>query len=219
MSAVVVLCRHGNTFNKGERVFWVGSREDLPLTAEGLLQSQAVAAALEQSGVKVARVLCGPLHRTKTFAEQICQKLFPGESPVIDQRLTELDYGPWSGLTDAEIEAQYGASALQGWRDRGVRPSEVSFLPPEDVVRDELVNLLEELRQQGGVSVAITSNGRLKELSSLLRERSGVSLASSSVSTGSTCILVHSVAGWHISGWNLKAVELAPLLRAAATRS
>ncbi len=30
---LLLLARHGNTFNKGDKVVWVGAQTDLPLTA------------------------------------------------------------------------------------------------------------------------------------------------------------------------------------------
>jgi broad specificity phosphatase PhoE len=212
MNPVVVLCRHGNTFNKGDRVFWVGSREDLPLTEEGLAQARAVADVLAASRIPIARVVSGPLKRTRVFAEEICAKALPHEKPVIDERLSELDYGAWSGRTDAEIEAQYGVAALEPWRQHGIRPSVVNFLPPENVVRDEAAALLEELRTKGGLSVLVTSNGRLRELGRMLGEKSKEPLTSPAVSTGASCVLTCSGSVWRIVGWNLKPADLARAL-------
>lgn len=212
MKPVVVLCRHGNTFNKGDRVFWVGSREDLPLTNEGVAQARAVADVLAASRQPIARVISGPLKRTRVFAEEICAKALPHEKPLLDERLAELDYGAWSGLTDAEIESQYGAGVLEPWRQHGLRPSVVSFTPSEDVVRREATQLLDELQQKGGLSVLVASNGRLRELGRMLSEQTKEPLASPAVGTGASCILTFSGSVWRIAGWNLKAEALGKLL-------
>ena len=68
MNSVVLLCRHGNTFNAGDVVYTVGLQEDLPLTTEGEAQAAALGAAVAAAGVWPARVLCGPLIRTKQYA-------------------------------------------------------------------------------------------------------------------------------------------------------
>ena len=46
---LLLLARHGNTFNKGDKIVWVGARTDLPLTAKGREQALALGQALAPS--------------------------------------------------------------------------------------------------------------------------------------------------------------------------
>lgn len=212
MNPVAILCRHGNTFNKGERVFWVGKQEDLALTEEGIRQAVSVAEALVAAGVPVSQVLTGPLQRTRAFAAEICARVPLSEPARIDNRLDELDYGAWSGLTDAEIEERFGKDELAAWRDHGVRPSTAQFQPSESVVRGEAESLLEDFRRSGGVSLAVTSNGRLRELGLMLQDLSGNPLQAPVVSTGCACVLVFREPSWRIVAWNIKPAEIASVL-------
>jgi len=42
----IVICRHGNTFDKGEIVTRVGARTDLPLSTSGRTQAKILAKEL-----------------------------------------------------------------------------------------------------------------------------------------------------------------------------
>jgi probable phosphoglycerate mutase len=73
MKSVVILCRHGNTFAKGEKVVMVGAKEDLPLTDEGFRQAADVGEALRGVASQIARIISGPLQRTRVFADIVRQ--------------------------------------------------------------------------------------------------------------------------------------------------
>ncbi len=72
---LLLLARHGNTFNKGDKVVWVGARTDLPLTAKGREQAQALGQALVPFAPQIKRVISGPLLRTREHAAIICEGL------------------------------------------------------------------------------------------------------------------------------------------------
>jgi broad specificity phosphatase PhoE len=206
MTATVILCRHGNTFDKGEKVVMVGAREDLPLTEEGRAQAGRMAAAIASSGLVIDRVLCGPLQRTKVYAELIVQQLGSSLQPKIDSRLVELDYGAWGGLSNEEISERYGADVLSAWSERGIRPHQTPFSPSADVLAEETKALLDELALEGGVSLVITSNGRLREYARLLASQQQLS---HKVKTGHASVLMHSSSTWRIIGWDLSPELLA----------
>lgn len=212
MNPVAIFCRHGNTFNKGEKVFWVGRGEDMPLTEEGCRQAEAAAEAIAAAAIPVAQVISGPLQRTRIFAASIAAKAKLNQAARIDNRLDELDYGEWSGLSDSEIEERFGPEDLSAWRDRGERPAKAQFRPSEQAVRQEVESLLEELEQVGGLTVAVTSNGRLRELGRMLKDLAGKPLRAPGVSTGAACVLVFRDSRWHIVAWNIKPPELAAAL-------
>jgi broad specificity phosphatase PhoE len=162
VTARIVVCRHGNTFNPGENVVMVGSQQDLPLTAVGEEQARAVGAALSAARVSPARILCAGLQRTRRYAE-LLRSGIPGSPPVtIDHRLTELDYGEWSGLSSTEIVARFGEQAWQRWQEYGERPSGVEFLPSAEQVQAETAAILSEAAVEGGFTVVVTSNGRAR---------------------------------------------------------
>lgn len=212
MTAVIILCRHGNTFDRGEKVVMVGAREDLPLTQEGKAQARKMAVAIASSGMVIDRVLCGPLQRTKVYSELMVQQLGIGLQPKIDNRLVELDYGAWGGLSNEEISERYGADVLSAWSEQGIRPHQTPFSPSVDMLAAETRAVLDELAIKGGVSLVVTSNGRLREYARLLASPKQIS---QKVKTGNACVLMHTGSTWRILGWDLSPERL---LQGIATR-
>lgn len=208
MNPTVILCRHGNTFAKGEKVVMVGAREDLPLTVEGVEQARAVGAVLRDAGIQIARVLSGPLQRTKVFAEQLMIKASCTAPLSIDARLIELDYGAWSGLSDEEIKRQYGSDVLSRWQEASERPQGVGFAPSAEQVRDEIESLLGELSVHGGVSLVVSSNGRLREFGRAC-SASAERTSSFKMRTGSAAIIEFCDGVWSIRAWDLRPDALA----------
>lgn len=77
-------------------------RTDIPLTAAGELQAGALAETL--SGTSFDAVLSSPLRRATETAR------LAGYTPELDDRLRELDYGDFEGVTTVEIR-----KAHPGW--------------------------------------------------------------------------------------------------------
>jgi len=210
MRSVVILCRHGNTFEKGDKVVMVGAREDLPLTSHGLEQARAVGVAFVSSKVTPARILSGPLQRTKVFAEQVRSEIGASAPVEIDERLIEFDYGAWSGLSNEEIAALSGQSALDAWQERSERPNGITFVPSTEQARTEAAALMNELAKDEGVCLVVTSNGRLREFGQLLNAASSV--PSYKVKTGHACLLLREGPKWRILGWDVDPERLKNLL-------
>ena len=208
MSALVILCRHGNTFAKGDKVVMIGAGEDLPLTEEGLAQGDALGEALAQAAVPVSRVIAGPLQRTRQFAQRLISKAAPGMVYETDERLKELDYGAWSGLSDGEIAERFGAEQLRAWREDAVWPDGARFAPAREVVLGQCASLLDELKAEGGVSVVVTSNGRLRQFGKVLGDAGGARSAAAAVSTGAACVLRWSGSEWEVLAWNARPASL-----------
>lgn len=204
MKHLVILCRHGNTFEKGEKVVMVGAREDLPLTAQGIEQAHALGKALAAASVIPARILSGPLKRTKVFAEVLQAETSASAVVEIDSRLCEFDYGAWSGLSNEEIVAISGKENLDAWQERSVRPPGVPFTPSQEVAREEANALLQGLESCNGACVVVTSNGRLRELGRIISTMG----QSFKVGTGHACVLVREGGAWKIVGWNLGPEQL-----------
>jgi broad specificity phosphatase PhoE len=209
MRHLVVLCRHGNTFNAGEKVVMVGAREDLPLTEAGYAQADVVADALRSASLVPARVYAGPLRRTSEFARRIIERLGFNKGAAIDPRLTELDYGEWSGLSDHEIAERWGASVLEAWQLRGVRPQGVRFYPSEVELESEVRSLLKELQSGQGLSLVISSNGRLREFGRQVSQ--GDEAGALKVRTGKVCVLEFVNDLWRILWWDAEPMRLMEL--------
>ena len=133
----LLFARHGNTFDPGDRVVWVGRETDLPLVEKGLLQALAAAAALRRTGLVPDIIVAASLRRTRRFAEIIAEDLGLS-APLVDQRLDELDYGCWAGKSNDEIAAEGPAAqaAMDAWAVNDIWPAGVGWVSREtDVLR------------------------------------------------------------------------------------
>ena len=108
----LILVRHGATAWNAEGRFT--TRTDVELSPSG--RDEAAAAARALAGIGIERVMCSPLLRARATGEAIAAAA-PGPPAVtIDERLREIDAGPFEGLTGAEIEAGPLAEQFHRWR-------------------------------------------------------------------------------------------------------
>lgn len=210
----LLLIRHGNTFEAGQTPVRVGANEDLPLTATGENQAHALAAALNNAGIRPDAVIAGPLIRTRRHAEVILEDLRISAPLQIDRRLTEIDYGPWGGLSDADIVARFGDAAAQelaAWEKESRWPTETAQWHPgaEAVIRGvaELSRELEMRLGANGTAFVCSSNGILRYFLELVpgglatAQRSG----RAKMSTGAASLLELTDGKARVLFWNLKA--------------
>lgn len=136
------ILRHGETVwnQKG----WFQGQRDSPLTAKGQAQALAQKAILEAVEHAPNSVFVSPLGRTLQTA-----RLALGSADfVVDDRLMEIDFGAWEGLTRAQIAAQIDYSFDDGtWNFRS--PDGESF----DMIAGRVAAFLNDLT---GPAVIVT---------------------------------------------------------------
>lgn len=164
----LILSRHGNTFGPGDAVVWAGATNDLPLVARGEEQAKILAEVIQKKGIVLKAVYSGPLSRTRRYAEIVLKCLGLDLIPTIDSRLHEIDYGQWTGLTNAEVISQFGVGPLQDWDERCIwpQPSQGSWGASPTAVCNEIQSFAADLLKwhpadQDSVLV-VSSNGRLR---------------------------------------------------------
>ena len=199
--------RHGNTFGPGDPVVMCGARTDLPLVARGRAQAKAAGDCLIRLGVKPGRVISGPLIRTRAFLEIALQTADLPNRIEIDDRLTEIDYGAWEGLTDEDCIALSGAAALAAWNTRSEVPAGITFSPSPQIIAQNLLHLATELAAHSGTEedlVLCSSNGIMRSFLRLIPGAMEQALADKSfkVKTGHVCVIKFAGNAWHILAWN-----------------
>jgi uncharacterized phosphatase len=97
----IYLVRHGETdWNAPGRLL---SRTDRPLNARGEAQARDLAASL--TDIAWDRAFASPLVRARRTAEIALASRADAPPLVLDERLVEMDFGPYEGLSEAELEA------------------------------------------------------------------------------------------------------------------
>lgn len=215
----LLLARHGNTFNAGETPVRVGAREDLPLTEAGEDQARALGEAIRACGVHPNRFICGPLQRTRRHSEIVMETLGAGGVPDVDPRLTEIDYGDWGGLSDAEIVTRFGTRAedeLRAWEERSVMPTSTGqWTPSAQTIENDLRALAEELEKDAAPEDTIficSSNGILRFFLELTEEglASHQKAGRAKMATGSASMLEVANGIARVRFWNVKTGEALP---------
>ncbi|MBX7144204.1 MAG: histidine phosphatase family protein [Oligoflexia bacterium] len=190
----LVLVRHGDTFAPGDKVVWVGRAQDLALVESGRLQASQVGQMLRDCGYRPSAIYAAPLKRTREFAKILGETAAPRLQITTDERLYELDYGAWGGLSSDEVRAHFGNALVDAWEKEGKWPEACKWGESEQAVLKRLTSFLVELEGHSYADpvVLVTSNGILRfflkicaeaEYSRRLRE------GKLKVRTGAICIL------------------------------
>lgn len=213
MAAELILVRHGNTFGPGDKVVWCGARTDLALTDAGLAQARTLAATLKTARIRPARILTGPLLRTRQHSDIIAGTLDPSLIPIILELLREIDYGQWEGLSTEEITAMGGGAELAAWDAEAKWPEQPGWSPGEDQIRANAQDLLAHVQtfETPDPTLVVTSNGILRFFARCADNPP--STQDLKVRTGHHCHMRFEKGGWRVLNWNLSP-ETAPHLPA-----
>ncbi|MFL6618862.1 MAG: histidine phosphatase family protein [Povalibacter sp.] len=134
----LILVRHGTCARLDEML--LGRTVDAPLDSRGVTQAQAVAEHLRNVNDPVLE--CSPRRRARETAERIAQQL--NVEPQIAAALDELDFGPWSGRSFADLEHD------PRWKYWNARRGEACTPAGESIaaVHDRVSSHLDELRRE-----------------------------------------------------------------------
>ena len=151
----IVFIRHGPTkWNTAGRI---QGQRDVPLSEEGCIK---VAEWRIPQKYQHAVWVCSPLSRAKETA-----RLMGCESPKIEPRLMEMDWGEWEGRTLADLRSEAGAEMRQN-EQRGLDFRPQGGESPRQV-RQRLRSCLQNLAAEGQSHVAITHKGVIRAALSL----------------------------------------------------
>ncbi len=134
---MLYIIRHGQT-ELNTKMLMQG-RSDHPLNETGLAQAEEAAGRFAAMGVKIDKVYSSPLIR----ALQTAKAIAPEAELVIDDRLIEMDYGPYEGM-DLKNPAP---EVLDFFKDFVNVPAPEGMEPLPDVV-ERLGVFLEEIREE-----------------------------------------------------------------------
>ncbi len=101
--ASIVFMRHGQAENNTKRVL-AGRTGGVKLTELGRRQAEGAARLVEEMGI--GAIYCSPIERTLHTAEIVGGRA--GIQPTVDERLTELEMGQFTGMRYDEIASLHG---------------------------------------------------------------------------------------------------------------
>ena len=167
------LARHGNTFNPDQIPLWVGANEDLPLVEKGIEQATKLAKYFKEKSIKPKAIYTSKLQRSFKFSSIIKNFLELPISVNIDDRLNEIDYGLWGGLSEQEIISRFGKDELQRWQEKSIWPQNANWGSDEVTVTNEIfdfVNYLKKSYSSDDTVLVVTSNGKLRYFLKLIKD-------------------------------------------------
>jgi probable phosphoglycerate mutase len=148
------LVRHGETeWNAEGRLL---SFTDSPLNARG--ERQAALLAGDLAGISWDRAFSSPLLRARRTAEVVLAARADAPPLQIDDRLREMDFGPYEGWSEAELEADPVASTR---RSGG---AQLPGIESEAEVAERSRSFLAALAGAGGTSLVVGHGRALRIL-------------------------------------------------------
>lgn len=136
---MLYIIRHGQTQLNSKHA--LQGRSDHPLNDTGKQQARETSKALENLGIRFDHVYTSPLIRAIQTAEIIA----PGIEPLIDERVIEMDYGPYEGTDLNNLPPE----VLEFFRDFSHNPAPKGMEQLSSVV-ERLGRFLEEIRDVRG---------------------------------------------------------------------
>ena len=152
---MLYIIRHGQTELNTRGV--LQGRSDYPLNASGVRQAQEAAEKLK--GISFDAVYTSPLRRAVQTAEIVA----PDCKPIPDERLIEMDYGPYEGMSLRDPAPE----VLHFFRDFAHNPAPEGMEPLSQVVERAAAFLDARCRTDGKLLIsthAIAMKGLLEVL-------------------------------------------------------
>lgn len=198
--SILIVARHGNTFDAGETPRRVGARTNLPLVASGIEQAHRLAQHLENQGLTPGRIIAGPLRRTQQMADIVRQDLGLEASVETADFLREIDYGPDENQPEAAVIARIGHDALAAWEHHAVAPA--GWIVDPAALERSWTAFARNLGP--GVTLAVTSNG-IARFARIL-DPHGAAANDLKLSTGAFALFrrTDDSVSWACTAWNVR---------------
>ena len=146
----IFVVRHGETEWNREEVF--RGRKDIPLNETGLWQAGRTGVFLADKNVSA--IYSSPLSRAQQTASKISEAT--GVPVKLDESYTDMDFGPWEGLSLRAVQERYPES-FDTWR-RYPHRFRIEGAETLTQVRRRVRRGLHSAQSQGGPTVVIVTH-------------------------------------------------------------
>lgn len=154
--SIILIARHGNTFEANETPVRIGFKTDLPLSSSGKLQAKNLGLYLKQKHLHPTKVYVSNLQRTQQTAQIALEAAGIDLKPIEKAIFNEIDYGIDEGKTNAEVIARIGKDALNAWENAAIVPQGWIVSP------QQIINAWQDFASQippEQTVLVVTSNG------------------------------------------------------------
>lgn len=201
---ILIIARHGNTFEKDETPRRVGAKTDLPLVESGRVQARAIGRWLKSNGIYPEAVYSSQLQRTKETAEIALQEAGYKEPVYPLAIFNEIDFGPDENKPEEDLRKRIGQEAYDAWNNKSVLPDGWDFDP--DACIENWKNFAAHIVEDNQSCVmVVTSNGISRYAPHItgdfdsFAQNHGIK-----ISTGAVCVLQYENGRWTVKDWNIK---------------
>jgi len=202
MTTRIVICRHGNTFDKGDVVTRVGARTDLALSQSGQDQAEALKLYFDpdRRSYEFKQAFCSSLLRTRETALKILESSHPAKLLEKDF-LREIDYGIDENKPETDVIARLGEDAIIEWDTAAIVPDGWDIDP--DQIRADWKEFIQDVSNIEGDVLVVTSNGIARFCLDVIDEIA-CDLPSIKLATAAFGIISYSAGKTTATHWNVK---------------
>lgn len=201
----ILIARHGNTFDSGDKVVRVGLNSDLPLSTSGKAQAVKLGEYLKSNKINIHGVFTSSLKRTIETATIALHTAGLFLSVRQNHIFDEIDYGPDEGKTEEEVIARIGKQSLLDWDQKAIVPNGW-LVDPDHIVNNwrQFTDMLAHKCPDQTVLV-VTSNGIARFAPYLTGDyESFCKNFNIKLAPGALGSISKKVAGWEVDFWNVR---------------
>jgi len=144
--------RHGQAKNNVERVL-AGRTKGFPLTDLGVQQAEMIGDFLKP--FNISKIYCSPIERAEQTARIAANKI--GLTCTIDERLTEIDMGLFSGMHYDEMFAKHGNIFLKFYQNHPI--VETNGIETFASVKKRVLDMTDHCsRKHGGETILLVTH-------------------------------------------------------------
>ncbi len=200
MTTILIIARHGNTFNPDQTPTRVGARTDLPLIESGEDQALRLGHHLKSQKLIPDFIFTSNLRRTIDTARLACVAMMCSAPNAALSFLNEIDYGADENKPEPNVIARHGELALKRWDELGEMPD--GWSPRPDIIINSWNFFLEGCIKEhpNKTIMVVTSNGIARFA---LNHTENGNTYPMKLSTGCYGIIKYD-GKWMVTDWNIK---------------
>jgi len=200
---ILIIARHGNTFEADETPRRVGARTDIELTEKGREQAQMIGHYLKNNELTPAVTYSSLLKRAVETAEIAVKETGLPQPAFALEIFNEIDYGPDENKTEAEVIERIGEQALKDWDEQAIVPD--GWLVDPDKIIQNWQGFAKHICNDDEIVLVVTSNGIARFAPHITGDFEGFSAENNiKIATGALCVLQYKDDKWSIIEWNVK---------------